>query len=102
MGEIAATDQFNITETLAELGIKDVNLGACTGTKWLDTKGDLLESYSPGTGELIGKIQQGTWDDYEAVMATAQTAFIDWQVLPAPKRGEIVRQIGNELRKSVV
>lgn len=99
MGEIAATDQFNIAETLAELGIKEVNPGACTGTEWLNTSGDLLESYSPGTGELIAKVQQGTWEDYETVMATAQTAFVDWQVMPAPKRGEIVRQIGNELRK---
>jgi len=99
MGQIAATDQYNLAETLAELGIKDVNAGACTGTKWLNTSGDLLESYSPGTGELIGKVQQGTWDDYETVIATAQSAFVDWRVLPAPKRGEIVRQIGNELRK---
>ena len=76
-----------------------VNAGACTGTEWLNTSGDLLESYSPGTGELIGKIQQGSWNDYETVIATAQTAFVDWRVLPAPKRGEIVRQIGNELRK---
>ena len=99
MEQIVATDQYNIAETLAELGIKDVNAGACTGTEWLNTSGELLESYSPGTGELIGKIQQGTWDDYETVIATAQSAFIDWRVLPAPKRGEIVRQIGNELRK---
>jgi len=99
MAEMVASDQHNIAETLAELGIKDVNEGACTGTEWLNTSGDLLESYSPGTGELIGKIQQGTWDDYEQVIATAQNAFIDWRVLPAPKRGEIVRQIGNELRK---
>ena len=99
MEQIVATDQYNIEETLAELGIKDVNAGACTGTEWLNTSGELLESYSPGTGELIGKIQQGTWDDYETVIATAQSAFIDWRVLPAPKRGEIVRQIGNELRK---
>ena len=99
MAEIVATDQFNIADTLAELGIKDVNPGACTGTKWLDTSGDLMESYSPGTGELIGKVQQGTWEDYETVIKTAQEAFVDWQVLPAPKRGEIVRQIGNELRE---
>jgi aldehyde dehydrogenase (NAD+) len=98
MEQIVATDQYNIAETLAELGIKDVNAGACTGTKWLNTSGDFIESYSPGTGELIGKIQQGNWDDYETVIATAQSAFVDWRVLPAPKRGEIVRQIGNELR----
>lgn len=93
-----ATETFAIDEVLAQLGIKDINKGACTGTVWFDTKGDLIESYSPADGQLIGKIQQGTGDDYEKIIKTAEEAFKQWRMIPAPKRGEIVRQIGNELR----
>ena len=86
-------------EVLEQLGIKEFNNGACTGTQWLETNGELLESYSPSDGKLIGKIKQATWDDYEIVMAKAQEAFKEWRMIPAPIRGETVRQIGNELRK---
>ena len=88
-----------IKEMLVQLGIKEINNGACTGTKWLDTKGEIIESYSPADGKLIGTIKQATADDYEKIITTAQSAFIHWRMVPAPKRGEIVRQIGNELRK---
>ncbi len=100
MEQIITDNKGQISETLAELGIKEINSGACTGTKWLSTSGELIESYSPGTGELIGKVQQGTWDDYETIINTAQSAFKVWRLVPAPQRGEIVRQIGNELRKN--
>jgi L-aminoadipate-semialdehyde dehydrogenase len=93
------TDNYNIESVLKELGIKAINPGASTGTKWFNTTGELIESYSPADGKLIGKIQQGTWDDYEAIIQKAQIAFKEWRMVPAPKRGEIVRQIGNELRK---
>ncbi len=93
-----ATETFAIDEVLAQLGIKNINKGASTGTVWFDTKGELIESYSPADGQLIGKIQQGTADDYEKIIQTAEKAFKEWRMIPAPKRGEIVRQIGNELR----
>lgn len=93
-----ATETFAIDEVLAQLGIKDVNKGACTGTQWFNTTGELIESYSPADGQLIGKIQQGTGDDYERIIQIAEKAFKEWRMIPAPKRGEIVRQIGNELR----
>ena len=86
-------------EVLEQLGIKEFNNGACTGTQWIETSGELLESYSPIDGKLIGKIKQATWDDYETVMVKAQEAFKEWRMIPAPLRGEVVRQIGNELRK---
>ena len=86
-------------ETLAELGIKDVNFGAHNGNEWFKTSGEMLESFSPNDGKLIASVQQATWDDYEKIVEKAQVAFNYWRMVPAPKRGEIVRQIGNELRK---
>jgi aldehyde dehydrogenase (NAD+) len=92
-------EKSNIKETLKVLGIKEVNNGAHTGQKWIETKGDLIESYSPNDGKLIASVKQATWDDYENLIGKAQKAFKTWRIVPAPKRGEIVRQIGNELRK---
>jgi len=89
----------NIAGTLKQLGIKDTNYGAHNGREWLKTKGEKLDSHSPADGELIGSVQQGTWDDYDELIRQAEEAFRTWRVMPAPKRGEIVRQIGNELRK---
>ncbi len=91
---------YKIEETLKQLGISQVNKGACTGTKWLDTKGEMIESYSPADGTLIGKISQATTEDYEKIIETAQKAFIEWRMVPAPKRGEVVRQIGDALREN--
>ena len=93
------TDKYGIAEALDVLGIKELNNGACTGTQWFNTSGDIIESYSSSDGALIGKVKQATWDDYEKVIATAQHAFKHWRMVPAPQRGEVVRQIGNELRK---
>ena len=100
MEATAVADQIQIQDVLKELGIQEVNMGACTGTKWLSTNGDLIESYSPADGTLIAKIQQGTWDDYEKVINTATEAFKTWRTIPAPKRGEVVRQIVNALREN--
>jgi len=91
--------EFGIKEMLDQLGIKKINSGACTGTIWLETQGELLESFSPNDGNLIAKVQQANWDDYEKVINTAQEAFKIWRKVPGPKRGEIVRQMGDELRK---
>ena len=90
---------FDTESTLKRLGINDINPGASTGTQWFDTTGDIIESYSPADGTLIGKIRQGTADDYEKIIALSQEAFKKWQLVPAPKRGEVVRQIGNALRE---
>jgi aldehyde dehydrogenase (NAD+) len=98
MSTITATD-FGISEALKQLGISGINKGVCTGTKWMDTQGEILESYSSADGALIGKVQQGTKEDYEKVISIAQEAFKSWRMMPAPKRGEIVRQIGDELRR---
>ncbi|MES1226319.1 MAG: aldehyde dehydrogenase family protein, partial [Bacteroidota bacterium] len=97
--ETLVAKDYGIAEVLKTLGIKDVNSGASTGTKWFDTKGEIIESYSSADNMLIGKVKQATADDYEKIIQTAQEAFKTWRMIPAPKRGEIVRQIGDELRK---
>jgi aldehyde dehydrogenase (NAD+) len=84
---------------LRELGLSGVNSGAC-GAGWIDAPGGgELTSFSPVTGEPIAKVMQADENDYEAVVQAAQDSFLEWRMLPAPKRGEIVRQIGEELRK---
>ena len=98
MTQAVLTDKYNIQKTLDQLGIKEINNGACTGAKWLETSGNVLESFSPADGQLIAKITQATWGDYEKVVAKAGTTFKTWRKVPAPQRGEIVRQMGNELR----
>jgi aldehyde dehydrogenase (NAD+) len=90
---------YGMTGVLETLGLKAVNSGACTGTEWLDTKGEIIESYSPADGQLIGSIRQATTDDYEIIIKKAESAFKNWRMIPAPKRGEVVRQIGDQLRK---
>lgn len=77
----------------------DINPGASTGSVWLETKGETLISYSPATGGKIAGIKQADMGDYENVLRSASNALKIWQKVPAPKRGEIVRQIGLELRK---
>jgi len=97
--EVLNTKDYGITEVLKTLGIKEINNGACTGTKWLETKGEILESYSSADGVVIGSIRQATAEDYNQIIETAEKAFKEWRMIPAPKRGEIVRQIGDQLRK---
>ncbi|WP_347840233.1 aldehyde dehydrogenase family protein [uncultured Draconibacterium sp.] len=91
--------KIDISKELKVLGINDLNNGACTGTVWKKTTGAVIESYSSSDGALIAKINQATAADYRDVVETAQKAFKTWRMVPAPKRGEIVRQIGLELRK---
>lgn len=89
---------FNIDWELAQLGIEKINYGVCTGKSWIETSGKQKNSYSPSDGELIATVQQATLKDYQHVLKTAQKGFLEWRNIPAPQRGEIVRQIGIELR----
>jgi len=86
---------------LEKLGIKAVNPGACTGPYgWLtDPKGEELVSYNPSTGEPLATVIQATPETYEKVASAAQEAFLTWRNIPAPKRGEVVRDLGNALRE---
>jgi aldehyde dehydrogenase (NAD+) len=84
-------------EVLARLGIRPENPGAACGP-WLETQGDLLISYNPSDGSAIASVRKAQEEDYDEVVFQAVQAFERWRMLPAPKRGEIVREIGNELR----
>lgn len=92
-------NQFGIQEALATLGVKDVNKGTSTGSNWLGDTSELIESFSPVDGKSIGKVAVSTATDYEAAIASAQEAYKVWRTMPAPQRGEIVRQFGNRLRE---
>ncbi|WP_336067624.1 aldehyde dehydrogenase family protein [Mesoflavibacter sp. CH_XMU1404-2] len=95
--EAIATD-FGIKEALKQLGIKDVNDGTSTGSDSFGS-GELISSYSPTDGQLIAKVSTTTREDYDKVIKTAQDAFLQFRAMPAPQRGEIVRQFGNRLRE---
>jgi len=86
---------------LKKLNIQPVNAGACTGVdNWLmDKNGKELVSYNPTTGEALAKVIQATPESYEQVASAAQDAFLKWRQVPAPKRGEIVADLGNALRE---
>ena len=88
-----------ITGSLKTLGLKEKNSGASTGTYWFTTRGEEIASYSPVDGQLIGSVIAATEAEYEACVLKAQEAFKLWRKVPAPKRGEVIRQIGDELRK---
>jgi aldehyde dehydrogenase (NAD+) len=89
---------LEIQEILDQLGIEKNNLGASTGSIWLDTKGETIDSYSPVDGKLIASVSAATPADYEALILKSQEAFKEWRQMPAPKRGEIIRQFGDKLR----
>ncbi|MBI5432871.1 MAG: aldehyde dehydrogenase family protein [Planctomycetes bacterium] len=82
---------------LKKLGLKAENSGAYDGA-WRKTKGKVLESKNPATGEVIATVRQATRADYDACVAAAHEAFLRWREVPAPKRGEIVRRMGDRLR----
>ncbi|MEA3152038.1 MAG: aldehyde dehydrogenase [Gammaproteobacteria bacterium] len=89
-----------IKETLKALGLRDLNSGTWSGTHgWSDdTSGVLIESVNPTTGERLARIHGATAEGYERVLAAAVAAAKQWRQVPAPKRGEIVRLMGEELR----
>ena len=87
-----------ITDALKQLGVEATNSGTSTGNKWFPG-GSEIASYSPVDGKLIGKVTTTSKEEYEQVMATATAAFKTWRTTPAPLRGEVVRQFGEELRR---
>src|SRR4051812_48774499 len=84
---------------LEVLGLKSENKGVGTGANWLSSKGEMLHSYSPVDGKLIGSVLTADKQSYEKAIEAAKEAFIHWRMMPAPARGEIVRQIGEALRE---
>lgn len=88
-----------IANILTDLGIGSDNSGVGTAKQWLKGEGEVIRSVSPVDGAEIGAVRGATRAEYDRVVATAQDAFIQWRKWPAPKRGEVVRQFGEELRK---
>jgi aldehyde dehydrogenase (NAD+) len=83
---------------LKTFSIEPNNKGVSTGTQWIKSKGETLDSFSPVDGKKIGSVTAADKESYEAVIKKAEEAFKTWRLMPAPKRGEIVRQIGEALR----
>lgn len=90
---------MNMKKVLSTLGIEKMNEGVATGTKWLKSGGEKIDSFSPVDGKLIASVTAADQKNYEAVVTQAQKSFEEWRMYPAPKRGEIVRQVGDALRK---
>jgi len=90
----------HIAEVLADLGLKEKNPVIHTGSEcWFDSSAPYHEIHSPADGSLLGSVQMASEEKYEMVMSAAQEAYETWREIPAPKRGEIVRQIGDALRE---
>ncbi len=85
---------------LSQLKINKNNNGVSTGLQWIKSKGEKLDSYSPVNSKLIASVIGADKKAYEQTLTKAQTAFTTWKQWTAPKRGEIVRQVGEELRKN--
>lgn len=87
----------NISSVLQQLGIQAINAGTSTGSTWLQSN-ELIDSFSPVDGKKIASVQMTTEADYQKVIASAEEAFKMFRTMPAPKRGELVRQFGDKLR----
>ncbi len=97
MTTLVEKDTFGIAKALQSLGIKEINDGCSIGSKSF-ANGEIIESYSPVDGKLIAKVKGANKADYSNVIQACTTAFKYWKTVPAPKRGEIVRQFGEKLR----
>jgi len=91
---------FGTKEALALLGVKKGNPGVSTGSAWVHTKGDRIDSYSPVDGKLIGSLAAADENSYRLVVAKSLEAFKEWRKWPSPRRGDVVRQIGEALRRN--
>ena len=89
-----------ITDTLKALGLRDLNPGTWSGIRgWSEQQsGPLIDSINPATGQRLAQVRGATEDDYENVMTAAVDATRQWRQVPAPKRGEAIRLMGEELR----
>ena len=83
---------------LTQLGLSDQIKGISTGNIAWAGKGKAIESISPVDGKIIGAVQLSSREDYDKVINQAQQAFREWSTVPAPKRGDVIRQVGDALR----
>lgn len=89
---------MNIDHVFKTLNIAQTNNGACTGVEWHETTGAVHYNHSPVDGMRLPEVIWATPKEYEKVISTAEAAFLEWRKLPAPHRGDVVRQIGDALR----
>jgi aldehyde dehydrogenase (NAD+) len=85
-------------EFLKNLGLEENNIGSWSGTEGL-TSNEFIESHSPVDGKLIGKVSVTSTDHYDQIIKSSEEAFKTWRLIPAPRRGDIVRQYGDILRR---
>ncbi|GFE83490.1 aldehyde dehydrogenase [Steroidobacter agaridevorans] len=87
-------------ELFSALDLNETNAGAWSGEGWSnDTSGPLIDSVNPTTGDLLGRVRGATVADYERILVSSRRVFDQWKVVPAPKRGEAIRLVSDELRK---
>jgi len=96
---ILTSTRGRIAEVLTTLGIHEQNSGTGTGVEWYKGEGEELRSFSPVDGAHIATVRGASRAEYDRAVAAAQGAFLEWRSWPAPKRGEVVRQFGEALRK---
>src|SRR3954452_25156916 len=84
---------------LSRLGLVDINSGVC-GESWVnDPGGGEVGSTDPSTGELLARVRMGSTASYDQIVKQSSRAFATWRMVPAPRRGEVVRLIGLALRE---
>lgn len=88
-------------EILRHYGLEGTHAGACVGgDRWLEVSGaSSIASSNPSTGKPLAHVQMVHKEQYEMVVQAAQSAFLTWRMVPAPKRGELIRELGNALRE---
>jgi len=96
--KVAETETVKVAEILESLEIEPINSGACGGEWIAAPSGPELDSINPSDGSAIAKVQTAGPREYDRVVKQAVATFEGWRMMPAPKRGEIVREIGDELR----
>jgi aldehyde dehydrogenase (NAD+) len=100
LGGVGKRKEMINMNSLKSLNLNPTNPGASCGANWWSTtqEGEIT-SYNPSNGEIIASVYSSNIDDYEHLLSSSQQAFLTWRNMPAPKRGEIIRQLGEELRK---
>jgi aldehyde dehydrogenase (NAD+) len=86
-------------DVLQQLGIQENHSGTSTGQHWIESTGKTITSFSPVDGKKIASVQASTDEAYEQAIKKASEAFMEWRMWPSPKRGEVVRQVGEALRR---
>ena len=99
MNEIAVKNN-RISDVLDKLGIGEVNKGTAIGSKFISVpNADYITSKSPVDDQVIASVSVTSPEEFEEVVSSAQEAFVSWKKVPAPKRGEVIRQLGNKIRE---